>query len=274
MPVPPSLQCPTLYAHPLPLPSSTNGRCPMLACVSPVTQLPPLPVESTSAAAASFAASPTAAALVPVGVPGSGTRDPGYLRLPLDDRLWAAQGLDAARPPTTLTLHVLTGAGGLGKSAAARELLLRAREVGAYPGGCLWINLDSEATAEASIRDAVRANRVLRDALPPGVWDSNDPAAVVQAVVAWLGEQGRRRWLAVFDNADAPAALAALVARFLPHGGANGHVLITTRLATVPEALLDRGCIVDVAAELGLGDAILLLLTSLMRAVRGAVCCL
>jgi len=33
--------------------------------------------------------------------------------------------------------------GGLGKSSAARELLLRAREERAYPGGYLWINMDS-----------------------------------------------------------------------------------------------------------------------------------
>jgi hypothetical protein len=247
----------------------TPRRCPLLARVSPKASLPPL-----TGAYVARAAAVTSVSLVAVGVPGSGVRDPGYLRLPVDDRLWDAQGLGATLPPSTLTIHALTGAGGLGKSAAARELLLRARDEGVYPSGFLWINADSSTAAEASFRDAALANPALRDALPPGVLDGSDPTAVVKGVLTWLGEQGRPRWLAVFDNADSSAALASIHASFLPHSGSNGHVIITSRHASLPDALLSRGVVIDVVSELSPADAVMLLLSSLMRAVsyRGLLC--
>ena len=206
--------------------------------------------------------------LVPVGVPGQGSRDPGYLRLSLDDKLWGALGVGAAPLPAGLKTHVIAGGGGLGKSSAAREMLLRARDERAFPGGCVYINMDSEATATESLRMTAVQNAGLRAILPHDALKNDDTSVFVQAVISWFSAPGRDRWLAVYDNADSPASLDSLLTRFLPSdGSANGHVVITTRQVTIPRVLIDRGCLVDVVSELSSDDSMLLLLNTTLLTV-------
>jgi len=78
----------------------------------------------------------------------------------------------------------------------------------------------------------------------------------VAALVGCLRQRGPR-----------PSSLAALDAP-LPDGTANGHVIITSRHVTLPDALLSSGCIVEAATELEKPDAGLLFLNTSMRAVR------
>ena len=206
--------------------------------------------------------------LVPVGVPGRGSRDPGYLHLSLDDKLWGALGVGAAPPPAGLKIHVIAGGGGLGKSSAAREMLLRARDERAFPGGCVYINMDSEATATESMRLTVERNAGLRESLPHDALTNKDASVFVQAVIEWLGAPERDRWLAVYDNVDSHASLDSLLTRFLPSdGSANGHVVVTTRQMTMPPALIERGCLIDEVRELRSDDSMLMLLNTTLLTV-------
>jgi hypothetical protein len=103
------------------------------------------------------------------------------------------------------------GLGGVGKSQLALEYAYRMCEAGRYElvG---WVRADSAVTV---------AEDLAAMAPPLGI-DADRPAGeLAAAVVAALG--GRRDWLVVFDNAQAPADLAGMV----PGGG--GHVLITSR---------------------------------------------
>jgi hypothetical protein len=134
--------------------------------------------------------------------------------------------------------------------------------------------MDTEATANESVRKTVLLNRYLRDGLDltrEVIEDGKEPQKLLEAVLRWLALPGRPAWLAVYDNVDSEVMLAALHERFLPSGSANGHVIITSRLPreSLPADLTQkRDCQVFDATELGTCDALLLLLGSVMRTVR------
>ena len=77
-----------------------------------------------------------------------------------------------------------------------------------------WLRAEQPATLRADLA-------ALAVALGLVDVDVDEPDAVA-AAVGWL--ERNRRWLLVFDNAPAPAAIA----EFVPEGE-GGHVLITSR---------------------------------------------
>ena len=103
------------------------------------------------------------------------------------------------------------GLGGMGKSQVALEYAYRMRASGRYQlvG---WVRADSAVTAAEDLA-----------AMAPllGLAADGPAGEVAASVVAALGP--RRDWLVVFDNAQVPGDLAAV----LP--GGSGHVLITSR---------------------------------------------
>jgi Tfp pilus assembly protein PilF len=103
------------------------------------------------------------------------------------------------------------GLGGVGKSQVALEYAYRMCESGRYEVAG-WVRADSAVTVAEDLA-----------AIAPllGIDADGPTGELAAAVVAALG--ARRDWLVVFDNAQTPADLTAM----LPGGG--GHVLITSR---------------------------------------------
>lgn len=126
-------------------------------------------------------------------------------RAALLDEIWR----DLASGPVAIV--AVQGLGGVGKSQLALEYAHRMRTAGRYwLAG--WIRADSPVTIAEDLA-----------ALAPALGlDAEGPAGMVAAaVVTALG--GRADWLLVFDNAQAPDDVAAV----LPTAG--GHVLFTSR---------------------------------------------
>jgi len=163
-------------------------------------------------------------------------RDLLHLPLQLDADLWAALALST--PPAPLPFTGLTtvvavcGMAGCGKSGAVKELAWAARTVGAYPGGTMWVNADTESTLEAGFR-AIAVD----PGAPPA--DEKDIDAVVKHVLKFLADPSHARWLLVLDNADTEASVLSILDRFMPPPSSNGHVLVTTRLRAECAAMLD-----------------------------------
>jgi hypothetical protein len=103
------------------------------------------------------------------------------------------------------------GLGGMGKSQVALEYAHRMRASGQYQVAG-WVRADSTGTVSEDLA-----------AMAPllGMPEDGPAGEVAASVVAALGS--RRKWLLVFDNAQAPHDLAGM----LPSG--SGHVLITSR---------------------------------------------
>jgi hypothetical protein len=126
---------------------------------------------------------------------------------------------------------VLSGLGGVGKSAVAREVCRRARLM--YPGGVFWWDADSPVSLHRSLRGmGVRP--------PLNFTALRDPAVkseeVREAVLGWLA--ANTGWLVILDNADNPAFLGP----YMPTACSSGsHVLLTSRCSR--EELMDADVI-------------------------------
>lgn len=118
-------------------------------------------------------------------------------------------------------LWAVYGLGGVGKTQAAVEYAYRHR--GEYDG-VWWVRAEAPITLTA---DYVALATVL--GLPEAADD--DQAIAVASVRQWL-ERGERRWLLIFDNAEAYDDLAD----YLPRRG--GHVLVTSRSRNWPPSMM------------------------------------
>jgi transcriptional regulator with XRE-family HTH domain/tetratricopeptide (TPR) repeat protein len=148
-------------------------------------------------------------------------------RLPLPPRLPDFVGRSAelaelarlADPATRPALVVLSGSGGLGKSALAVEAAHRA--AAAYPGGVLHLDLrglDPEPVPPVELLGRALAALGLRE-LPPGL---DDRAAAYRERLA------EQAVLVVLDNAGAEAQVRPL----LPGAGASTVLVTSRRLLT------------------------------------------
>jgi transcriptional regulator with XRE-family HTH domain len=135
-------------------------------------------------------------------------RNPGFTGR--DDLL--AQVRDRLLAGGAAVVQALHGMGGVGKTQLAAEYAHR------FAAGyelAWWVNAEQGGL----IGEQVAALGLALGCIPPGAGTE-----VVRAVV--LAElRARGRWLLIFDNAEAPADVAA----WLP--GGSGHVLITSREA-------------------------------------------
>ena len=170
---------------------------------------------------------------------------------------------DAVVPVTPVLdgrVSVVSGLGGVGKSAIAREVCRVARRRLLYPSGIFWVNADSLVSLDRSLRTmAVRA--------PLSMHRFRDASAraeeVREAVSQWLASHPG--WLLVLDNADDPA----VVRPYVPTGAAAaaGHVLLTSRASRevlVEAGVMGSGVEVWRVGTLDVGPA-LSMLASVMR---------
>ncbi|MGW0538624.1 hypothetical protein [Streptomyces sp. NPDC003032] len=124
--------------------------------------------------------------------------------------------LDAAfASPGGVVLRVVSGLGGVGKSALAAWWAVERAGVRVR----WWMAADTEAAVTAGLADLARA-------LQPGL--AAVPAEVqVERALAWLAR--RDDWLVVLDNVNESDHISKLLDRAATGGG---RVLITTRRAT------------------------------------------
>lgn len=120
--------------------------------------------------------------------------------------------LNKGQQAAFVQFQALTGLGGIGKTQIAIEYAYRYR--GEYYA-VFWVRAASHDTLVA---DFVEMAHLLQ--LPER--DAPEHPGVVNAAKCWLSQH--TNWLLILDNADD----LALVADFLPTGGA-GHLLLTTR---------------------------------------------
>jgi tetratricopeptide (TPR) repeat protein len=118
----------------------------------------------------------------------------------------------AAEATPATKVQVLTGLGGIGKSALAVEYAYRFRSD--YRLGWM-ITADSSASLTAGAADLARTVGLLGDAL-------RDEKSLLEGLRQWLETNGS--WLLILDDAGEPEVLKPL----LP-GSASGHVLVTSR---------------------------------------------
>ncbi|WP_157436447.1 tetratricopeptide repeat protein [Actinospica robiniae] len=110
--------------------------------------------------------------------------------------------------------HVISGLGGIGKSALA------ARYTQVYAGSyqqIIWVAADSPASINAGLAR-------LAVALEPHLAAFLTDLALVDRAAAWLVEKSK--WLLVLDNVERPADLSELFGRIAP---SSGSILVTSR---------------------------------------------
>ena len=131
-----------------------------------------------------------------------------------------------------LAVVVHAPGGGFGVTEAAREFCFRSTEGRQrYPSGIFWIRADSGAGTTAVLAELAAAmERASAASQPP----SSDDAAVLskstfrKTIHAWA--KSHSGWLLVLDGVDS----GALLKEVLPPVESRGHVIITTRTATLP----------------------------------------
>ncbi len=190
----------------------------------------------------------------------------GALARLLDDHACATTVVGVAATPASEPsssgsgegrLSLISGLGGVGKSALARELCRRARTRVLYPTGVFWVDADSSATLDRSFRDiAIR---------PPLSMDcyrdtASKPEDVRGAVLDWLSTHDG--WLLVMDNADN----LSVVQPYVPRGrvAVGGHVVVTSRASSeafAKDGLLPAGATVEEMGILSCQDAITMLVS-------------
>lgn len=114
---------------------------------------------------------------------------------------------------TAIQVQAITGLGGVGKSKSATEYAYRHAE--AYDL-IWWVPAETDETLTASYLDLAQRLHLL-------VKTGAEQAIFVNVVRDWL-KNTDRRWLIIFDNAEDPERLQAL----LPVKG-NGQVVVTSR---------------------------------------------
>ncbi|KAK5698453.1 hypothetical protein LTR17_023657 [Elasticomyces elasticus] len=127
----------------------------------------------------------------------------------------------------------LTGWGGIGKTQLAMAYAKQHKD--SY-FAVFWLNIQDDASVEESF--ATIASLILRYH-PSASHVSNADLTgsldeIVDAVLAWLSDRDKTRWLAIYDNYDNPSIPgnndqdAVDIHRFLPDAY-QGFVIITTR---------------------------------------------
>jgi tetratricopeptide (TPR) repeat protein len=111
--------------------------------------------------------------------------------------------------------QAISGLGGVGKSAIARELCRRLRRARYYRRGVFWIIGENVNAFQKGYYDMAMLLK-----LP---FDPAKPNSARDVVFQWMRKIDR--WLLVIDNVDDPE----LVMEFVPPAGARGHVVMTTR---------------------------------------------
>jgi tetratricopeptide (TPR) repeat protein len=170
-----------------------------------------------------------------------------------------ALGPVAVSTPSNGRLSVISGLGGIGKSALARELCRQARRRVLYPAGIFWVDADSRATLDKGLRDiATRAalNRHARRDTDQAA----KPEEVREAVMQWLSTNPG--WMLVMDNADDLAVVKPYVLRAIAAEG--GHVVLTSRAnreAFAAHGLLPADSLVEDVGVLSAEDAIAMLVS-------------
>jgi tetratricopeptide (TPR) repeat protein len=139
-----------------------------------------------------------------------------------------ADGLADDRPVAATQVHAIHGLGGVGKTQLAARYARLHRD--AYDV-IWWLRAELPGTLRADLA----ALAVALGLVDVGV----DEPDAVRAACGWLERNGR--WLLVFDNVTAPAAIAELVPE-----GEGGHVLITSRAHADWRALNARPVALDV----------------------------
>jgi tetratricopeptide (TPR) repeat protein len=140
-------------------------------------------------------------------------------------------GLGSGHPVALTQAQAIHGLGGIGKTQLAVEYAYRHA---ADYDIVWWLRAEEEAVLVADYIG-------LGEALALSQVASLNHATAAEAVRRRL-EQGRERWLLVFDNANRPAELVS----YLPRGG-SGHVLVTSRNLNWPGGA--RPMMLDVLAE-------------------------
>jgi len=126
--------------------------------------------------------------------------------------------LESAQPAPPLTLAVIMGVGGVGKTSLALRWLHQVRD--RFPAGHLYADLGGHLPASA-VRPAEVLGRFLRAVgLPP----TSVPLGLEEASALWRSATAGRRLIMLLDN----AASAAQVRALLPGAGPS-LIAVTTR---------------------------------------------
>jgi hypothetical protein len=121
---------------------------------------------------------------------------------------------------TDVSIVVIHGLGGLGKTRASEEYAYKYMKLGIYDF-VLFVGADTEDILRSNILETVRSGRLK---IAPDAADYN---TAVVALQEWL--HNHKKWLVILDNADSQDAAAA-IKKLLPRL-AGGHVLITSRIS-------------------------------------------
>jgi hypothetical protein len=124
----------------------------------------------------------------------------------------SAAVVDDAR--VTVISQAISGLGGVGKSAIARQLCRRLRRLRRYRRGIFWLLGESTSALQKGYHDM--ASELALDI------DPATPNAARDAVFAWM--RSCDGWLLVVDNVDEPEAVTA----FMPPRDARGNIVVTT----------------------------------------------
>jgi hypothetical protein len=130
------------------------------------------------------------------------------------DRADAGAASGAAGGGTAVISQTISGLGGVGKSAIARQLCRRLRRGGRYRRGIFWLLGESTSALQKGYHDM--ASELALDI------DPATPNAARDAVFAWM--RSCDGWLLVVDNVDEPEAVTA----FMPPRDARGNIVVTT----------------------------------------------
>ncbi len=149
----------------------------------------------------------------------------GRLFVGRDTALEALRAALASAPSKALSVRVINGLGGIGKTRLAIEYAWA--HAGDY-SALLFVRADGEAALNAGLA-ALAATEILD--LPER--EAREDAAKTEAALRWLG--AHPTWLLILDNVDDEQAVAA-VGKLMPRL-TGGHVIVTARASNFPAAL-------------------------------------
>ena len=149
----------------------------------------------------------------------------GPLFVGRDTALEALRAALASAPSKALSVRVINGLGGIGKTRLAIEYAWA--HAGDY-SALLFVRADGEAALNAGLAGLAAA-----EILDLPEKEAREDAAKTEAVLRWLG--AHPTWLLILDNVDDEPAVAAVV-RLMPRLN-GGHVIVTARASNFPAAL-------------------------------------